>query len=237
MNLGRYPVSILERLQATIFDDFFWYITAHMWTTTVDSGGTIAHGDAANGVVTLTPSSGNADNDEAYLKTAAEVFKLAAGRVIYGEALVKYTEAATNAANVAFGFQNAVGADSIIDNGAGLKVSGDTFAIYKVDGSLVWKCVSVVNGGTAVVSTSLTSTVSTDYQRLSIEIRSVDATSVEVTFFVDNLPMLDSLTHRPIKHTFLIASATEMQMFAGVKNGTAAAQTLLVDYMAGFQTR
>src|SRR5262245_31099753 len=134
-------------LQVGILDDFHWYITAHMWTTTVSDSGTVAHGDAANGVVTLTPSDGTVtDNDEAYLKSSTEFLKVAAGRTIEAECLLKFTEGATDDVNIAFMLQNAIGADSILDNGAGLKVSGDTFGIYKVDGGLVWKCVSVTAG-------------------------------------------------------------------------------------------
>jgi len=238
MNLGRFPTALLERSQVTIFDDFTWYVTAHGWATVASDSGTVSAGDAANGILAIVPSDGTvADNDESYVKYANEVFKVAAGRTIYAEALVQFTEANTNTANVAFGLQNAVGANSIVDDGAGLKVSGDTFAIYKVDGSTVWKCVSCVNGN-STVSTSLTTAGGTAYQRLSIEIRSVDATSIEITFFVDQLPLLDSLTHRPIKHTALIASATEMQLFAGQKNGAiTAVETLYVDYIAAFQTR
>ncbi len=239
-NLINTPDMGAAPLQMGFLDDFDWYVTAHRWTTTVDSGGTIAVGDAANGIATLTPSSGNADNDEAYLKTTNELFKVASNRVIEGEALIQFTEAATNAANVAFGFQNAVGADSIIDNGAGLKVSGDTIAIYKVDGGTVWKCVTVINGGTAVVSTSTQTAGGTAYQRLNIVIKPVEAgtsTNIEVTFHVDGKQLVDSTTRRPIQHTFALASATEMQAFVGVKNGTAAAQTLLVDYIGAWQTR
>lgn len=222
--------------QIGVHDDFLWYVTAHMWATTVSDTGTVAATDAANGVVLLTPSDGTVgDNDEAYLATANELFKVAAGRTIEGEALLKFTEANTDDANVAFMFQNAIAADSILDDGAGLKVSGDTFGIYKVDGGTVWKCVSCVNG-TATVSTS-GKTAGAAYQRLGIKIADVDGTNCEVTFFCDGVPLLDSTTKKAIKHTVAIASATEMDFGVGIKNGSANLETLYVDYIGAWQTR
>jgi len=55
--------------------------------------------------------------------------------------------------NVGAGFQNAVGANSLIDDGGGPKVSGSTLMIFKVDGGAVWKCASSCNG-TSTTSTS-----------------------------------------------------------------------------------
>ncbi len=222
-------------LQMGFTDDFDWYVTAHRWTTVADTNGTVAVGDAAGGIITLTPDADN--NDEAYLKSTNELFKVAAGRTIEGEALVKFTEGNTDDVNVFFGFNNALGADSLIDDGGGMKVSGDTFAIYKVDGGLVWKCVSCVNG-TATVSTSAHLSTSTSYQRLGIKITDVDGTSCEVVFLLDGKPMLDGTTRRPIQHTVLIASATEMNVGVGVKVGAnTATEALLVDYISAYQTR
>lgn len=234
---NRMPMALAERDQVSIFDDFIWYITAHNWVTTVTDSGTVAHGDAANGVITLTPSDGTvANNDEAYIESATECFKVATDRVIYGECYLKFTEGNTDDVNVGFFFQNAIGADSILDDGAGLKVSGDTFGIYKVDGGTVWKCVSCVNGTSTVTTTNASST-SSSYQRLAIEIRAVTSTTVEVTFFLNGSPLMDS-NGKKFTHTALIASATEMQVGAGIKNGAdTTSEALLIDYIAAYQTR
>lgn len=224
--------------QMGLVDDFLWYVTAHLWTTVATDSGSVAHGDAACGVITLTPSDGTVtDNDEAYIKSTCEVFKIAAGRVIEGECLLKFTEGATDDVNVGFFFQNAIGANSILDDGAGLKVSGDTFGIYKVDGGLVWRCVSCVNG-VSTVSVSGKLSTSSSYQRLGIRIADVDGSTCEVHFLADGQPLLDGTTRRPIVHTVAIASATEMQVGAGVKNGAdTTAEALLIDYLGAWQTR
>jgi hypothetical protein len=165
------------------------------------------------------------------------VFKVAADRTIEAECLLKFTEGATDDVNVGFFLQNAIGADSIIDDGAGLKVSGDTFGIYKVDGGLVWKVVSCVNGTSTVSTTSQLST-STAYQRLGIVIKAVDATTCEVMFLYDGKPMVDATTRKAISHTVLIASATEMSVGVGIKTGAnTTVEALLVDYIGAWQTR
>jgi len=73
----------------------------------------------------------------------------------------------------------------------------------------------------------------------------------EVSYWLQNVPtgtstspgiqpgqLLDTTTLRPIKHTITaasIASAAQMQVFAGVKNGTAAAQAMRVHRIAAAQ--
>jgi hypothetical protein len=155
---------------------------------------------------------------------------------MYAVALLKFTEGATDDVNIAFGWQNAVGANSILDDGAGLKVSGDCIGIYKVDGGLVWRCVSAVNG-TSTVSVSSKLSTSTSYQKLEIEVVDFTSTHMKVVFKVDGLPLKDS-DDREIVHTIAVASATEMQLFAGIKNGAdTTAEALLADYMGAWQTR
>lgn len=221
-------------------DDFAWYISPHLWTTTATDSGTVAVGDGAKGIVVLTASDGTvADNDEAYLLTTKELFLVSANRPITAECLLQFTEANTDDANVAFMLQNAIAANSILDDGAGLKVSGDTFAIYKVDGGTVWKCVSCVNG-TATVSTSTKTAGGADYQRLRILIQPLDATRADVTFEVDGVPLIDanvSSRNMPIKHTITYTSATEMMVGVGVKNGGANLEVVNVDYVSAYQTR
>lgn len=226
----------LDRLdQIEIFDHFEWYITAHQFTTTVSDSGTVAVGDAAGGINVLTPSDGSvADNDEAYLYTANEVFLLAANKKIYGATYLKFTEANTNAANQCFGFANAFGANLLVDDGAGLKTSFSGAFIYKVDGSLFWKCVSSV-GTSQTVTTSTTSSSSSSYQLLEI-IGDDDyaAGNSKFTFKVNGNFLRDS-NGAVIRHTVAYASATEMQMGFGVKNGSGSLETLNVDWVYGAQ--
>jgi hypothetical protein len=224
-------------------DDFQWFISPHLWTdTSADSGASSAATDAAAGIVTMV--TGGTDNNEAYLSTTQEIFLIAANKPIEAEVCLQYTEAATNAANVAFMLMNAIGADSIVDDGAGLKTNFSGAAIYKVDGSTVWKCMVSI-GTTQTIATSTATAGGSAYQRLRIEIVPVSSTIAEARFFIDNgngmTPLYDAAQtarpNTPIKISFTYTNATEMSLGVGVKAGTSASQTVLVDYIAGYQGR
>lgn len=237
MKLLDLPHGIEHRHQQEVNDPFTWYVTAHQWTTVATDGGSVAVGDAAGGVVVLTPSDGSvADNDETYLKATNETLLFAANRSIIAESLQQYTEANTDDANVFFGFMNAIAANSIVDDGAGLKTNFSGCAIFKVDGGTVWKCISSL-GTTQTISTSTKTAGGAAYQKLRIEWRAVSSTIGEAAFFVDDVPLIDSTTNRPIKHTFTYTSATEMQLGWGVKNGDTNLETLNVDDVSFAQSR
>lgn len=203
---------------------------------TVTDSGTVLMGDDPNGLATLTPSDGTVgDNDEVYLASANANFKYGTNREIYGRCRLSWTETAAGVYNVGFGFQNAVGANTLIDDGGGPKVSGSTLAIYKVDGGTVWKCASACNG-TSTVSTSTTSAVGSTYYDLEILCENFDGVSMEVAFKVDGQFLKD--TNGVIRHTVAIASAAAMQLWVGAKLGAATNNdTTLVDYLYGHQSR
>jgi hypothetical protein len=171
-----------------------------------------------------------------YLASANELFKYIADRSIYGRCKLQFTETTAGVYNVCFGFQNAVGADSIVDNTGLPKVTGSCLAIYKTDGSQVWKCVSATNG-VATHSTSTKSSTSTAYQDLEIQCLDHDATNMVATFKVDGEHLKDG-NNLIIRHFVPIASATEMQVFVGAKLGAATNNDLLlVDYIYAAQRR
>lgn len=231
----RMPAWLSEKRQFQMADDFTWYVTAHNWTTVATDSGTITVGDAQGGIVALAPSDGTvANNDETYIKSTAEAFKIVSGCEIYGEARLQFTEGNTDDANIFFGFADAIGANTLVDDGAGLKTSFSGAAIYKVDGGTVWKCVSSVSTA-QTISTSTTTAGGSSYQKLRIEIRDVDGTNAEVTFFCDDLPLRDS-NNKAIKHLFAWSGATEMQVGAGIKNGADTTVELLnIDYIFAAQ--
>lgn len=217
-----------------MYDDFLWYITAHQWASlAADTNAAVAHTDAAGGILSI--STGDAtDNNEAGVFTAAEVFKFAADAVLFGECKLQYSEHNTNAANVAFGFADAAGANLITDNGAGI-TAGSAALIYKTDGTTVWACHLEVNG-TAVTGTSTTTAGGSSYQTLAIEVLPVDGTNIEATFYCDGQPLRDS-NSRPIKLRSAYASATEMDFGVYGKAGGGSNHTILVDYVYAAQRR
>lgn len=220
-----------------IQDDFLYdQIDTAGFIDTVTDAGTVTMGDAVGGVAVLYPSdSAIGDNDEAYFASPNEVFKLAAGKPLYGKARIQFTEANTDDANIFFGFSNAFAADLIRDNGAGMRTTGDFIGLYKVDGGTKWICISQVNG-TAVTTTSATTAGGASYQKLEVEVVDHDSSGGYATFKVDNEYLKDT-NGITIRHAVPYASATEMQVGFGVKNGSTNAETLNVDWVVAVQQR
>lgn len=133
--LMQMPESIEKRRQFGVHDDFDHYVSADTFTTVASDSGTVTVSDAVGGILLIHPSDGTiADNDETYVRTTAEIFKFADDKPLFIEVLLQYAEAATNAANIAVGFMDAVSANSLQDNGGGPKASYSGAVIYKVDG-------------------------------------------------------------------------------------------------------
>ena len=232
------PASLANKSQVEIFDDFTWFVTAHNWTSVLTDSGTATVGDAARGILAIACSDGTvADNDEGYVKTTAECFLFANDCPILFETRIQYTEANTDDANVAVGLSNAVAANTIVDNGAGLKTSGDMLCIFKVDGGTVWKTM-YSKGNTQVVNTTTSTAGGSAYQTLRIEWRPVTSTFAEAHFFLDTQPLIDATSLKPIVYRFDYSSSpTEMNAFVGAKNGDTNMETLNVDYICAVQRR
>ena len=225
----------LKRRTFGIWDDFFSYTDAQLWTKlTADTTPTVTVGDAAKGILALYTDATN--NNEVAVKSTKEVFLIAANKPIIGEAKVQFSEANTDDANIAFGFADAIGANLLVDDGAGPKTSFSGALIYKVDGGTVWKVVSS-KSTTQTISTSTTTAGGSAYQTLRIEIMPLDSATAMVTFYVDGNVLIDSTTGKPISHTMTYTSATEMQVGVYAKAGGANAETLNVDYIYAAQLR
>lgn len=239
------PSPNLQKLlkDVEIYSDFTTVRNDDEWVDTITDSGTVVVNDGVNGVLTLTPSDCTvADNDEAYIASAKELFLFGTSREIYLRAKLRYTEVTATIASIAFGAQNAVGANSIVDTTGEVKVTGSTLAIYKVDGGDEFKVASACNGTATTTTTNRAAAAATDYD-LVIRCEDIgNGTHMRVTFFVGAWPaaptILKDTNNREIYHEVAIASATEMQLFAGIKLGAITNNdTLLVDWLYGAQTR
>lgn len=220
----------LAHLSHGLFDDFYEFVTGDKWTLTADTGGTAATVDGAGGLLTLTSDAD--DNDEAYLESTREAWKFAAGKPLVFEARAQYAEANTDDANVLIGLMDAVGADSLVDNGGGPKASFSGAVFYKVDGGTKWRVRASVGSTNTDVELSAANTLTgkdyaaggASFQRFRIEFRPWSASQADVMFYIDG-----ELVYKIAGFTF--TSATEMQMALGVKAGGANAEAITVDYM------
>lgn len=238
MTVGLNKAPNLDRLplQFEFVDDFVQFITTDEWTSVLTDTGTVAVGDAANGIAVITASDGSeADNDQAYLHTTNELWKFVADKPISFEALVQFTEANTDDANILVGLMDAVAADALKDDGGGPKDSYSGAVFFKVDGGTVWQVESSKTTTQTTTTTSITAGGAA-YQRLTIEWRPISSTEGEVTFAIDGQYLVNS-DNLPIVHTVVFTSATEMQLVFGVKNGDTNVEVLNVDLVRCIQRR
>lgn len=221
------------------FSDSFVNKDTTFWTTTASDLGAAAMTDAIGGVIAISPSDGTvADNDETYIQSASEIFKIVANRPIAFAAHVQFAQAATNAANIIAGLADAPIANTLQDNGAGPKASFSGAAFYCRDGSVNWHVV-YSDGATQTIaeltaSNSLNkvaqvgATASGVFTLLEIDIIPKTATLCDVIFKING-----STVYKMLDRTY--ANATEMAAFFGAKNGTAAQQVLNVDDASAYQ--
>lgn len=221
-----------------IIDDFYVRDTA-AWTATATDTGTVTVGDAAGGIMALTPSDGTvADNDEVYVQTK-ELFLFAAGKPIKFAASVQFTEGNTDDANVFVGLMDAPTANALVDNGAGPKTTASGVGFYKVDGGTRWQAWYSVGSTQVAADLSATNTLNktaqtaggSAYQLLEIECIPTTSTTQDVIFSINGTPVYKLMDR-------VFTSATEMAVAFGLKNGGATTvETLNIDWVACHQKR
>lgn len=221
------------RLQFELIDHFASFTDTQVWTeTSSDTTAVIAMTAAAGGGITLTTDATN--NNECYLESTNELFKFLANRPIHLQALISYTEANTDDANVMVGLMDAPGANSIVDDGAGPKASYSGAVIYKVDGGTTW-LFETSNATTQTNSTSTTTAGGGVDQLLEIEVIDVSGTAVDIIPKINGQQLIDSTSGDLIKHTVLLASATEMAIVVGNKAGGSNSEVLTLRMISATQ--
>jgi len=232
-------ILLLESLAAadlvnafTLFDDFFYFTTTERFTSVLTDSGTATVSDGAGGLLDLVPSDGTvADNDEAYIKSTAEIFLIANGKPLYFASKVGWTEANTDDANVLLGFMSAIAANAIQDNGAGPQANFSGAVFYKVDGGTTWR--AMVSIGTTQTEVTLSDIPAApgagNPQKLEIVIIPTSSTAATASFYIDSV-LVGS-------QSFTYTGATEMNAGAGVKNGSANNESLEIDYILSSQVR
>jgi hypothetical protein len=226
-------------------DDFFQFVSGDLWTdTSGDTGAAVANPDAIGGQVTLT--TGGTDNNECYLLSTRELLLFAANQPFTVQCRLKFTEANTDDANVAFGVMNAVGADSILDDGGGPKASFSGAVWFKKDGETRWRTRSSI-GTTATSSETDQTSGGGGWQTLRIEFVPYSSTLGKITFSLDPNGGQNIFQAAPydttnvrllrVEHEIDFTSATEMNVFVGAKAGGANSEVVTVDYIGFWQAR
>ncbi len=203
-----------------IFEDHFdmFGATGDRWTVVEDAGagGTDAVQDAAGGW--YKHYCDGDDNDEAYLASEGESFKLATGKPCWFEARIKLTEANTDDANWVVGLMEGGGAaNTMQDNGAGPLADYDGCCFFKVDGTMAIQFETSI--ATAQVTTASVATF-------------VSGTAYRLGFYWDGVetvtPYLDGVAKTA--HT-MAATGLEANVCFGVKAGGANEEAIEIDYI------
>lgn len=232
------PVELSYREQHGFFDDFFWYISPHLWTSLAADIGVTAPTSASNPTGgQITTSTGATDNNEVAVYTTNAPFLVANNRPILAEARIQYSEAATSAANVALVLSDSSNlSDVLVDNGGGPRTTGNNILIYKVDGETVWRA-AARNGTQSTISQSSTTAGGSAFSILRIEVKDMSTTQVTVTYSVDGVMLRDATTGLVINHQLNISGSANMRAGVYLKAGSATSETLLTDYLAAYQVR
>lgn len=222
------------RLVHGFFEDFYWYISPHLFTSLTEDGGTVAAGTAAaEGTLILT--TGTTLNDEVAVGTTNSPFIMAKDKPAVFECSLSYSEANTNTACVAVGFGSVINSADFLVDTTGVPAATFTGAIiYKISGSTVWKCMTSV-GATQTQTDSVTTSATATLTAMRIEMQPINATQMEVTFYVGDVQLRDA-NNFPIKHTVTFGS-TAMKAGAYLKTDSTNAEVVTLGYMAAYQER
>jgi len=183
------------------------------------------------------------DEDEAYVHSNHEVFKLQAGKHLWWEARVKLTEVGGTSANFIVGLSENVGADHMRDAGAGPPVNYDGICWYKVDGTMSLSFETSL-GAAQVTRAAVLPHVSAHIYRLGAWCFPLTATTFTVyPWYYDETaalaagPQLGVAVGVPT--TLTLTAHGEMEAFFGVKNGAGGEQEeyIEIDYFWVAQQR
>lgn len=227
--------------QDDFFDDFNHMDLVGLWVdTSTDTGAAPTLATDGESAVVLT--TGATNNNEAYL-SSNRLWDVVADKPIVFETRLKYTESATDDANVAMGFCSAAAADAILDDGGGPAASYSGALFFKVDGGTAWQFETSVAGAQTTNTISNVTPGGGTYQSFRIEIRPIDSTTAEVVPLIDSsggnnfVQCKDATTGNLIKHTITYTSYAAAEVMLGVKAGSASSETPRWDYVRVSQAK
>jgi hypothetical protein len=213
------------------FDDFHIFdATASVghWVAVLDAGPSLAAAvaDGVGGLIQITTDGD--DEDEYYLSSPNECFKFAASKPLWFEARVRVEEGAAGDANVIIGLSDTVGADTLLDAGAGPAASYDGAVWFRTEDSAVWQF-ETSNAGTQVTNSSAGAFLASTNYRVGFIFDPAGGTTGSITPFLDGVA--------GTAHAITLSGLEEMHILFGVKNVGSTEQSLYIDYVRCLQVR
>lgn len=219
-----------NRMDWCVFEDDFYAFdstaTVGGYTVVADAGGAQSVIDGVNGILSIV-NDGD-DNDSTEVSSVAESWKFAANKPLYFLTRVYCVEAATNELGLAIGLSDTVATNSITDDEGGLMASFDGALFHKVAKGSVWQF-ETSNAGDQVTNATVGNSLTTaTWYWLAFEFYPNDGVTGHI------IPYTKAGTAawvRGTKHNITLSGLAEMHILFAVKNGSANAETLLVDYV------
>lgn len=231
-------VDLVDQDRTLVWEDnFLWYISPHLWTSTLTDTGSVTALTTHGGGVALTPSDGTvADNDEAYIGWTNKNIVPTNLKPIVFQTVIQFSEGNTDDVNVIAGLMSTSAADALLDNGGGPPASYTGMVFFKTDGDTVWQVECSVGGTQTTVRLSSTYSLDkttktaggTAKQTLRIEFVPRSSTAADVMFFIDDVLVA--------KIDWTYTSAAAVGPVLGLKNGAATTVETLNVYTAKLKT-
>lgn len=220
--------------QVQIVEDFLAGVTG-AWAAVATSGTVAALAERGGGVSITTQA---ADNAIGSLTLSAKIAVLAAQKPISFAALLTFTEAATNAANVWVGLTSEAVSTAMGADGAGPPANYSGVGFFKIDGGLNWNTEYSV--GTTQNTQELTAIAainkvvqvagSASPQLLEIDIVPKTSTTCDVSFKINGVCVMRYLDQ-------VYTSIAAMAPVVIVKAGSSTAEVIKVDLIKFAQVR
>ena len=217
------------------FDDFFTQpgtkasaAGSYLIVEDDGAGGTDAVQDAAGGVYKHFCDGDN--DDEAYMLTAKEQWKFAAGKSLWLEARIAITQGATNKANWIVGLTDAAAADMLLDSEAGPAASYDGAVFFGTAGALTFGF-ETSNAAAQVTTANAGTIVSATMINLGFHFKSESAADTVGTI----TPYVNGVAGTA--HSITLVGLEEMEFCIGVKSNGEAEEAFSIDYLKIVQIR
>ena len=213
-----------------------------IWNETETGGGaSVSLSDSDGGVLSL--ATGATQNNEACLFTPLKLWTFVANKPMIAQCGFYYTEAATNAAGIVFGFASSW-TNILADTTYALPTTLSGALIYKKPTETLWSAFASVGTTQSSQQSNMACQNAGNMQEFIIQVMPNANSNIEVTFWQGPLgigasdgvvPMKPNVTSmarmQPIKFEIAYASAAAMQLGLFVKASGSNSETVHLDYI------
>jgi len=235
-----------DKLTFGLFDDFFEYVTADVWTLVTTTDGVATLGTTVGGEIAIKSAANDgADTGDktGMIVSTAKPFFFAANKPIAFGARVKIGSTPTAGDHQFFaGVSNVITDGLITVNGGGMIGTNDCVGFYAKEGSTIdeqmyaiFQNDTVADSITLNAATSLDGvgyTATTTYKLLEFVWLPVTSSVADVMYYIDGVQVA-----RSTNVTYTTTTATMSIVLAAMSGAGTTLETITCDYVYCYQTR